>query len=289
VDTFSHFSIDENSHANAAWGPMKQRVEPGISSVVFDQDGDAMTFSVASTDDSLSYTVEGNYIMVEGSFNTETRPFHYMTLEAFDGKDTSTMQFLLLVNDKNDPPVPRPGSMHVEEMADALTSVGAPLVGAIFDEDDTSFTFVGDSSNIYFDIEATTGQIFVKSVGWAQVPFLPSVPSAPSVLPFFFPSFRPVLLLSILPSFPFTLGPVPFFGLPLYVFFPLPSPLSCTPPCHVRPCPYTPPPLSLTLYLSSCTPPPVLYTPLACTSLYPVHHPALSHIPLVLYNPSFTM
>jgi hypothetical protein len=97
VDTFTHFSVNENSDIHETWGSSKQQVKPALPTVVFDPDGDPLTFTVTSDEEGVAFTTEAGYIMVEGGLNHESRSFLHITLHVSDGEADTSLAFVLLV------------------------------------------------------------------------------------------------------------------------------------------------------------------------------------------------
>jgi hypothetical protein len=162
VDRFTHFSVPENSDIYTQWGASVQQVQPALSTVASDPDGDPLTYTASTAEEGVTFTTSGGYLMVEGRLNFEFRSFIYMTFQVEDDKGARISEtFVLLVADGNDPPHLDTTAATVDELSADLTDVDAPLLGKVFDEDDTSFSFLGGASD-YFSVHPNTGQVFVK-------------------------------------------------------------------------------------------------------------------------------
>jgi hypothetical protein len=106
IDRFTHFSVPENSDIYTQWGASLQQVQPALSTVASDPDGDPLTYTASTAEEGVTFTTSGGHLMVEGRLNFEFRSFIYMTFQVEDDKGARISETFV------SPPPPPPPSLH---------------------------------------------------------------------------------------------------------------------------------------------------------------------------------
>ena len=149
----------------------------GTPVVAFDQDGDDLLFSIEAGNEFENFAIDNTtgqlYIVKEGFLNFENPLYaqHVMDVVVFDGEFSAIGTITVVVEDRNDPPVPRGpigGLFLVAENSPMDTSVGV-LQATDEDAGDTlSFAIGGITPAAYtdvFEINSVTGEVVISANG----------------------------------------------------------------------------------------------------------------------------